>query len=155
MGGSGPRSLNTHHRLTSAKLQDTTPVQYPTTVTFAAREYGERYAGPAAGTVKASGKSPAEGGNPARRSGVLAVVVSRRVDGRERRQHARRRDGRPCPVTLPHPVDPRQVDPNALCGSADSYGNGKLWVGGLWPGGVIAAGPDFVDADGAVDMKLG
>ena len=64
-------------------------------------------------------------------------------------------DGRRCPVTLGQPVDPRQVDPNALFGSGDSYGNGKLWVDGLWPGGVIAAGPEFVDADGAVDMKFG
>jgi len=58
-------------------------------------------------------------------------------------------------VTLPRPVDPRQVDPNALAGAPQSYGNGKLWVGGLWPDGVITAGPDFVDADGAVDMKFG
>jgi hypothetical protein len=28
-------------------------------------------------------------------------------------------------------------------------------VGGLWKDGVIAAGPEFVDADGAVDMKFG
>jgi hypothetical protein len=64
-------------------------------------------------------------------------------------------EGRPVPGDPRHPVDPRQVDPNALFGSADCYGNGKLWVGGLWKDGLIAAGPDFVDADGAVDMKFG
>jgi hypothetical protein len=36
-----------------------------------------------------------------------------------------------------------------------SYGNGRLWVGGLWPNGVIAAGPEFVQPDGSVGMKFG
>jgi hypothetical protein len=30
------------------------------------------------------------------------------------------------PGDLPHPVDPRQIDPDAVFGSADSYGNRKL-----------------------------
>jgi hypothetical protein len=36
-----------------------------------------------------------------------------------------------------------------------SYGNGQLWVGGLWPDGVIAAGPGFINKDGSVGMKFG
>src|SRR4029450_212261 len=36
-----------------------------------------------------------------------------------------------------------------------SYGNGTLWVGGLWPRGVIEAGPEFVAKDGSVGMKFG
>jgi hypothetical protein len=89
-------------------------------------------------------------------AGTLASTASAATAGQTvRPRQPVTADRRPCPVTLPRPVDPRQVDPNALFGSADSYGNGKLWVGGLWPGGVIAAGPDFVDADGAVDMKFG
>jgi hypothetical protein len=40
-------------------------------------------------------------------------------------------------------------------GWSSSYGNGKLWVGGLWPHGVIAASGDFVDRHGRVGMKFG
>lgn len=40
-------------------------------------------------------------------------------------------------------------------GWGSSHGNGKLWVGGLWPHGVIAAGPKFIDKDGSVSTKLG
>jgi hypothetical protein len=42
-----------------------------------------------------------------------------------------------------------------LFGSDLAHGNGKLWVGGLWPGGVIDAGPGFVNGDGSIGMKFG
>jgi len=47
------------------------------------------------------------------------------------------------------------VDAGSFFGWGSSYGNGKLWVGGLWPRGVIAAGRDFVNSDGSIGMKFG
>jgi hypothetical protein len=60
-----------------------------------------------------------------------------------------------CPVTLPRDVGPPGVSPDDFFGWASSYGNGRLWVGGLWPGGVIDAGPEYVAEDGSVGMKFG
>jgi hypothetical protein len=63
--------------------------------------------------------------------------------------------GSACPVTLPRPwTPPPGVTFEALFGADSAYGNGKLWVGGLWPRGVIAAGPAFLD-NGFVSMKFG
>jgi hypothetical protein len=60
-----------------------------------------------------------------------------------------------CPATRPSTVGPAGVSPDDFFGWGASYGNGRLWVGGLWPGGVIAAGPEFVQPDGSVGMKFG
>lgn len=61
-----------------------------------------------------------------------------------------------CPVTLPRRFrPPAGVSPDSLFGAGRSHGNGKLWVGGLWPQGVIAVGPDFIEQDGSVGMKFG
>lgn len=63
---------------------------------------------------------------------------------------------RGCPVTLPRPwTPPAGVSQGALFGSDYAHGNGKLWVGGLWPAGVIEAGPGFVNQDGSVGTKFG
>ncbi len=65
-------------------------------------------------------------------------------------------DAKSCPVTLPTRFTPPPgVSRDDLFGSDESYGNGRLWVGGLWPRGVIVAAPDFIDRDGSVDMKFG
>ena len=65
-------------------------------------------------------------------------------------------DAKRCPVTLPRPFDPPPgVSQDDLFGSPRSYGNGKLWVGGLWPKGVIVGTPDFIEPDGSVGMKFG
>jgi hypothetical protein len=65
-------------------------------------------------------------------------------------------DAKRCPVTLPTRFSPPPgVSADELFGSDDSYGNGRLWVGGLWPRGVIVARPDFIDQDGSVGMKFG
>lgn len=64
-------------------------------------------------------------------------------------------DAKRCPVTLPSRIGPKGVSPDDFFGWGASYGNGRLWVGGLWPRGVIDAGPDFVEKDGAVRMKFG
>ena len=42
-----------------------------------------------------------------------------------------------------------------LFGWGSSYGNGRLWVGGLSPDGVIAADPRFIESDGSVSTKFG
>ena len=60
-----------------------------------------------------------------------------------------------CPVTLPRSKGPPGPARHGLFGWQSSYGNGKLWVGGLWPHGVIAAGRRFVDRHGRVRMKFG
>jgi hypothetical protein len=60
-----------------------------------------------------------------------------------------------CPATRPSRVGPHGVSPTAFFGWESSYGNRKLWVGGLWPNGVIKAGPEFVTEDGSVSIKFG
>ena len=60
-----------------------------------------------------------------------------------------------CPVTLPLSRGPSGPARRGLFGWGSSYGDGTLWVGGLWPHGVIAAGPGFVDRHGRVGMKFG
>jgi hypothetical protein len=60
-----------------------------------------------------------------------------------------------CPVTLPRRVGPSGPARQQFFGWGSSFGNGKLWVGGLWPQGVIAASGDFVDRRGRVGMKFG
>jgi hypothetical protein len=47
------------------------------------------------------------------------------------------------------------VSPDKFFGWGSSYGNGKLWVGGLWPDGVIVGRGDFVEPGGSVGMKFG
>lgn len=58
-----------------------------------------------------------------------------------------------CPVTRP---DTAPTPPGSrLFGWRNSHGNGKLWVGGLWEDGVVAADHRFIQEDGSVDMKFG
>jgi hypothetical protein len=63
-------------------------------------------------------------------------------------------DAARCPVTHGR-AGPPDVPAEAFFGWSSSYGNGKLWVGGLWPDGVILAGRAFVEADGSIGMKFG
>jgi hypothetical protein len=60
-----------------------------------------------------------------------------------------------CPVTVPSPAVIPGVAADHLFGSDNSYGNGKLWVGGLGDAGVIRADPSFVARDGSVGWKMG
>jgi hypothetical protein len=64
-------------------------------------------------------------------------------------------DAKRCPVTLPRSVGPSGTSPDDFFGWGASYGNGILWVGGLWPRGVIEAGPELVAKDGSIGMKFG
>ena len=62
---------------------------------------------------------------------------------------------RRCPVTIGHPV-PRTVWwKDLLAGSDSAYGNGSLWVGGLWPNGVVIMTRDDVGPDGLLGTKFG
>jgi hypothetical protein len=57
-------------------------------------------------------------------------------------------------VTLPRPWKPPPGVAFELVGADSADGNGKLWVGGLWPSGVIGAGSG-VFQDGLVSTKFG
>ena len=60
-----------------------------------------------------------------------------------------------CPVTVPTAAPPEIGD--QLFGSGRAHGNEDLWVGGLWPDGIIAVhwSSSFVAPDGSIGMKFG
>jgi len=62
-------------------------------------------------------------------------------------------DAASCPTTKggPGPADAQE----RFFGWGSSFGNGELWVGALWPDGIIAADPRFLDKEGRVGMKFG
>ena len=64
-------------------------------------------------------------------------------------------DARRCPVTIGHPVPSSKPWREGLFGWQRAYGNGSLWVGALWPHGVVIITPDNVDPDGRLEMKFG
>src|SRR5260370_8205548 len=64
-------------------------------------------------------------------------------------------DARYCPVTIGHPVPRTKPWRDLLFGWPSAYGNGSLWVGALWPHGVVIITPDNVDPDGPLSMKFG
>jgi hypothetical protein len=51
-------------------------------------------------------------------------------------------------VTIPRPVPATEAWRSSLFGSGTAYGNGKLWVGGLFTGGEIEVGSDFFGPTG-------
>ena len=64
-------------------------------------------------------------------------------------------DARHCPVTIGHPVPSTMPWRESLFGWGSAYGNGSLWVGALWPDGIVIITPDNVDSDGRLGMKFG
>jgi hypothetical protein len=62
---------------------------------------------------------------------------------------------RNCPVTIGHPVPSSKPWREGLFGWQRAYGNGSLWVGALWPHGVVIITPDNVDPNGRLEMKFG
>ena len=64
-------------------------------------------------------------------------------------------DARRCPVTLGHPVPSTVWWRDELAGWDSAYGNGSLWVGGLWPHGVVIMTRDDAGPDGRLGMKFG
>ena len=92
---------------------------------------------PAAGSAEASAK-----GEPAGSARYLARPVTLA-------------DARRCPVTMGHPVPSTVWWRDLLAGWGSAYGNGSLWVGGLWPHGVVIMTRDDVGPDGRLGMKFG
>ena len=64
-------------------------------------------------------------------------------------------DARNCPVTIGHPIPPATPWRDQLFGWPSAYGNGSLWVGALWPHGVVIIPPDQINPDGSMGMKFG
>ena len=64
-------------------------------------------------------------------------------------------DARRCPVTIGHPVPHAEPWRNQLFGWDSAYGNGSLWVGGLWLNGVVILTQDDAGPDGRLSMKFG
>ena len=64
-------------------------------------------------------------------------------------------DARRCPVTIGHPVPRTAWWRDLLAGWDSAYGNGSLWVGGLWPNGVVIMTRDDAGRDGRLGMKFG
>jgi hypothetical protein len=62
---------------------------------------------------------------------------------------------RHCPVTIGHPVPPGKPWREQLFGWGSAHGNASLWVGGLWPHGVVIITADDVNPDGRLSMKFG
>lgn len=62
---------------------------------------------------------------------------------------------RQCPITIPSHSGPPGTSPADLFGWTSSYGNGRLWVGGLGPRGVIVAGDGMVGPNGSISWKYG
>jgi hypothetical protein len=64
-------------------------------------------------------------------------------------------DARRCPVTIGQPVPSRLWWHTLLFGYGSAYGDRSLWVGGLWPHGVIIMTRDDVGPHGQLSMKFG
>jgi hypothetical protein len=62
---------------------------------------------------------------------------------------------RNCPVTIGHPIPPATPWRDQLFGWPRAYGNGSLWVGSLWPRGVVIMTRDQINPDGSMGMKFG
>ena len=62
-------------------------------------------------------------------------------------------DAARCPVTIGHPLTTPWRE--QMFGWGSAAGNGKLWVGGLWPHGIIVLTPAFLSPDGTMGMKFG
>lgn len=64
-------------------------------------------------------------------------------------------DARHCPVTIGHPVPQTMPWRHDLAGFNSAYGNGSLWVGGLWQHGIVIMTRDNIDSQGRLEMKFG
>jgi hypothetical protein len=95
-----------------------------------------------------------ESGSPVP-AGTGSSAATARPDAAQPPRQSAVPDAGGCPATHPNPTGPRGVSSALFFGWDASHGNGTLWVGGLWPGGVITAGPEFTETDGSVSMKFG
>src|SRR5260370_15683454 len=62
-------------------------------------------------------------------------------------------DARGCPVTIGHPVPLTKPWRTSMAGFDSAHGNAGLWVGALWPHGIVIISPDNVG--GELSMKFG
>jgi hypothetical protein len=63
-------------------------------------------------------------------------------------------DARHCPVTIGHPVPQTMPWRHDLAGFNSAYGNGSLWVGGLWQHGIVIMTRDNIDSQGRLEIRL-
>ena len=75
-------------------------------------------------------------------SGALATLTALALD--ETSGPVTMAQAKACPVTLPSAAGPSGPPRDAFFGWGASYGNGTLWVGGLWPHGIIVWFPPAV-----------
>ena len=54
---------------------------------------------------------------------------------------------RHCPVTIGRPVPSGKPWRKLLFGWQSAHGHGSLWVGGLWPHGIVIITPDDIEPD--------
>ncbi len=109
----------------------------------------------AAGSLAACNTMPSSSSGPASAPGTSPHVAASEPTPEPSAAPVVMADARDCPTTLPRRSGPPGEARDAFFGWGASFGNGKLWVGGLWPHGVIAVGPGFVDHDCRVRMKIG
>jgi len=64
-------------------------------------------------------------------------------------------DARRCPVTIGHTVPRTEPWRDQLAGWDSAHGNGSLWVGGLWPNGIVIMTRDDAGPHGQLSMKFG
>ena len=94
-------------------------------------------------------------GSPAAPHHVTSHPAVRRATPPPPPQPVTRAAARNCPKTIPSRVGPPGTSPYQLFGWASSYGNGKLWVGALGPGGVIVARDGLLGPHGSISWKYG
>jgi len=64
-------------------------------------------------------------------------------------------DARRCAVTIGHPVPLTKPWRTSMAGFDSAHGNADLWVGALWPHGIVIVSPDNVGPGGELSMKFG
>jgi len=110
------------------------------------------------GVLLAVGLLGCTGGHPAQNAARAAAGASARTSAGPTVYPTRpvtMADARNCPVTIGHPIPPTTPWRDRLFGWPAAYGNGSLWVGSLWPHGVVIITPDQINPDGSMGMKFG
>jgi hypothetical protein len=110
------------------------------------------------GVLLAVGLLSCTGGRPAHKAAQATAEASAGTSTEPALYPARpvtMADARNCPVTIGHPIPPATPWRDQLFGWPSAYGNGSLWVGALWPHGVVIITPGQINPDGSMGMKFG
>lgn len=110
------------------------------------------------GVLLAVGLLGCTGGHPAHKAARATAEASARTSAGPTVYPTRpvtMADAPNCPVTIGHPIPPATPWRDQLFGWPAAYGNGSLWVGALWPHGVVIITPDQINPDGSMGMKFG